>query len=71
MDSYTDQAAYVPWRRQLGYVSEYGSDFQTIHILLGHFLADRTSAPGHGAVYRRWRLRMGRCTAFRESPAVA
>jgi GMP synthase-like glutamine amidotransferase len=44
MDSYIDQMAQASWRRQLGYVSEYGSDFQTIHILLGRFLADRTSA---------------------------
>jgi hypothetical protein len=37
------QTTHASWKRQLGYASEYGSDFQAVHILLGRFLADRTS----------------------------
>jgi len=31
------------WRLKPGYLSECGSDFESVHILLGRFLADRTS----------------------------
>jgi hypothetical protein len=31
------------WRLKPGYLSEGGSDFESVHILLGRFLADRTS----------------------------
>ena len=31
------------WRLKPGYLSEGGSDFEFVHILLGRFLADRTS----------------------------
>ncbi|MGF1538310.1 MAG: hypothetical protein ACFB4J_17750 [Elainellaceae cyanobacterium] len=31
------------WRRKSGYLSKYGSEFESIHILIGRFLADRHS----------------------------
>ena len=36
-------ATTVNWRLKPGYLSEGGSDFESVHILLGRFLADRTS----------------------------
>lgn len=33
----------LSWRLKPGYLSEGGSDFESVHILLGRFLADRTS----------------------------
>ena len=31
------------WRQHPGYLSEGGSDFESVHILLGRFLSDRHS----------------------------
>ncbi|MEO0408658.1 MAG: hypothetical protein AAF289_15025, partial [Cyanobacteria bacterium P01_A01_bin.135] len=31
------------WRQRPGYLSKYGSEFESIHILIGRFLADRHS----------------------------
>ena len=33
----------MDWRRRSGYLSKYGSEFESIHILIGRFLADRHS----------------------------
>lgn len=39
----TDSHNSATWRLAPGYIGEGGADFESIHILLGHFLRDQTS----------------------------
>jgi hypothetical protein len=41
LSNHVDQT--LEWRSQPGYLAEGGSDFESVHVLLGRFLADRHS----------------------------